>query len=342
MPGHRPVPHQGRQGGAAGCGRPVDGAGHRHRAAGRFDGIACGADHGGDRRPGPAPGQHRSGLGDRADGAGDHGNQVRRLVRRHGWHRTQVGRFALPVGHQSQHAHRPDAVGQGMVELDDERRLAALHAFDHGDFPQRAVPVEGGHRRPAGQRQYRVPRAGRGSRDPAQVPVQVEMRIVAPPGHGEAERGLDDALAERGHQPGYPVDAVDEHVPVGGAVQPVDDDDRRAERRVAFHVPGKRVARVHVSRAGRHLADARTARAGPAGSMVPSSLARGTACLGRRSRREAVARSSGGYVAIYAVGAAAVLAPPCLDLRIISYGNQSLSYGCESIAADCPQSAHVS
>ena len=40
------------------------------------------------------------------------------------------GRFALPVGHQSQHAHRPDAVGQGMVELDDERRLAALHAFD--------------------------------------------------------------------------------------------------------------------------------------------------------------------------------------------------------------------
>ena len=244
------------------------------------------------------------------------------FVRRRGRHVPQVRGFALLVGHDRQHAHRPDAVGQRMVELDDERRLAALDAFDQGDLPQRAGPVEGGHRRPARERQDRVPRAWRGSGDPAQVEVQVEMRIVAPPGDGEAERGLDDALAERGHQPGYPVDALDEHVPVGCAVEPVDDDDRRAERGVAFHVPGERVARPHVRDAGRpHLADTRTASAAPAGPLVPDGPACGTACRGPQ-------------------------VPPGPQIasrpQVISYGNQRVSYGWESIAADSPQSARVS
>jgi hypothetical protein len=157
-----------------------------------------------------------------------------------------------------------------MVQLDDERRFAALQTFDQGDLPQRTGPVECGHRRAARELEHRFPRAGRGSDDPVQVPAQVEMRVIGPPGDGDTKRGFDDVLAERRHQPRDPVHAVDQNLPVRGAIQPVDDHDGRAERGVAFHVPRERVARAHIPTAGRcHLADvsfAGTARAGP---LVP-------------------------------------------------------------------------
>src|SRR6516164_4557715 len=101
-----------------------------------------------------------------------------------------------------------------MMELDDERRLAVLDAVDQGELPQRTVPVEGVHRRTARELQDRLPCPGGRSCDPANMPVQVEMRIVAPPGGGEAKGGFDDALAQRGHEAGYPVNARDQGIPV--------------------------------------------------------------------------------------------------------------------------------
>jgi hypothetical protein len=43
-----------------------------------------------------------------------------------------------------------------------------------------------------------------------------------------------------------PVDLCHEGIPVRSAVQPIDDENRRPERRIAFHTPGKRVTRAHV------------------------------------------------------------------------------------------------
>jgi len=60
---------------------------------------------------------------------------------------------------------------------------------------QRTVPVERVHRRPAREPQDRLPGPGSGGGDPPDVPVQVEIRIVAPPGRDEADEGFDHSLA---------------------------------------------------------------------------------------------------------------------------------------------------
>jgi len=104
-----------------------------------------------------------------------------------------------------------------MAELDDERRLAVFEAFDQGEFPQWTVPVESVHHRPARELENRLPCPGSGSGDPADMPVQVEVRIVAPPGGGQAEG--DSATRWRSEGMSRVIRSTrDQGIPVRGAV----------------------------------------------------------------------------------------------------------------------------
>jgi hypothetical protein len=124
--------------------------------------------------------------------------------------------------------------------------------------------------------------------------VQVEVGVIGPPRNGEAERGFDDVLPERGHQPRDPVDAVDQHLPLGRAIQPVDDHDGRAERGVAFHVLGERVARAHICTVGRcHPADGSVADPARTGPFVPGAPPQ-VPCSRRALRREGGAQGRRG------------------------------------------------
>ena len=114
----------------------------------------------GERRPRPSPRETGGALSDDDGGAGDHAAQVDRLAVRHWRHVAWVRWLALQVEQDGQHPHPAHSVGQGVVELQYQRRLTVSHALDQGELPQRPVLVEGAHRRTARQFQHRLPWCG--------------------------------------------------------------------------------------------------------------------------------------------------------------------------------------
>ena len=95
---------------------------------------------------------------------------------------ARVVRLALEVEQHHRQLDRADAVGDRVVELLDDGRLAVGQPLDHGELPERASPVEALHPDRLGQVEQRAPVARSGSAHAAQVVVEVEVGVEDPPG----------------------------------------------------------------------------------------------------------------------------------------------------------------
>ena len=93
---------------------------------------------------------------------------------------ARVVRLALEVEQHHRQLDGADAVGDRVVELLDDGRLAVDQALDHGELPQGPRPVEALHPDRLGQVEQRAPVARRGSAHATQVVVEVEVGVDDP------------------------------------------------------------------------------------------------------------------------------------------------------------------
>ena len=164
------------------------------------------------------------------------------------------------------------------MDLLDERRSAVGHALHERELPQRSAPVEAGHGGGLGHVEHgaQIPRSG--AARPTEVERQVEVLVDDPTGRSDAERCVDDALAQAGQEPADPLHAGHETVPARGPVELGDGHDGGAQQRIVLDVPQHRIGRVEgVVRPLRH----RRARR-PLGPLriVVSGLAHGSPASG--------------------------------------------------------------
>ena len=97
-----------------------------------------------------------------------------------------------------QHAEQFDAgdpVDHAVVDLEDDRPLPILEAFDEPCLPKWALAIERMRHDPADEAAERRVVAGSGQRRVPQVVAEVEVRVVCPHRPPELERHRADALA---------------------------------------------------------------------------------------------------------------------------------------------------
>ena len=144
---------------------------------------------------------------------------------------------ALEVEVLQGHLHATDAVGDGVVHLLHERRLAATEPLDDGELPQRAGAVEQvdhGQRRQIEQL-AQAPRLGQG--DPPHVVVDLEVRIVDPQGRRQVGRGRLHTPPEPRHRSDRPFHPRPEPVEVRRTIEHRDVPERRRQVRVLLEAP---------------------------------------------------------------------------------------------------------
>ncbi len=155
------------------------------------------------------------------------------------------GRLAREVEQARGHRHAADAVGDGVVQLHDDRRALTVPPLDQGHLPQRTVAVEvllghllgDAHQRPVG------PVAG--DVEPLEVEGEVEVRVDLPARRDRGDRVADDPLAQLGDRQGHPGDPFDQQLDLRVAVEHGHGDDHRAQDRVPLHAPHHRVEGAH-------------------------------------------------------------------------------------------------
>ena len=84
------------------------------------------------------------------------------------------------IAQPGEYAGRRDAIGDAVVDLDQDRPTIALEAFDEPAFPQRAVPVQSALQHVGDHPEQFVVVTRTGHRQPADVTAEVESRIVDP------------------------------------------------------------------------------------------------------------------------------------------------------------------
>ena len=123
--------------------------------------------------------------------------------------------------------------------------LAVGQAVDHGELPQRPGPVEALHGDRLRHVEQVAQRAVAGGARPAQVVVEVEVRVDLPARRRDRQRVGHDALAQAGHEPRRAVEALDQPVVIGGPVEHRHRGDRRPQQRVLLDRPHERVGVAH-------------------------------------------------------------------------------------------------
>jgi hypothetical protein len=120
----------------------------------------------------------------------------------------------LELEHHEGDLHRPHAVGDGVVDLEDQGGPVVLQPLHDGDLPERPGPVEALHRDRLGQIEHRPDAAVATGPHEAQVEVEVEVGIDLPAGRRDRERVRADPLPHAGDEAGAPVDEVAHPNPV--------------------------------------------------------------------------------------------------------------------------------
>ena len=157
-----------------------------------------------------------------------------------------VGRgVGLEVDEAHRHAQPTHAVGDGVVQLGQQRGATAFEAVHNGELPQRAGGVEGvlGHQ--GGQVQELALDARRWQGHVADVVVEVELGIVHPLRDGQRSHGHMDALAETGGVLQRALDATSQAGHVGAVLQDGHVGERGAQHRVALDAPHQRLGGCH-------------------------------------------------------------------------------------------------
>ena len=149
-----------------------------------------------------------------------------------------VGAVLAPAGVEArQQRHHPEAVGGGVVHLQQVRSLAVGEPFEQHHLPRGSGPVEGGHGDLLGGDQQRRPGGGLGQPGTAHVVVEVEVVVDGPSGDRPADGALRHPLAEARHQAGGPVVGLDQAIPVGSGVEQLQTDHGGAKGRVGLPPP---------------------------------------------------------------------------------------------------------
>ena len=166
-----------------------------------------------------------------------------------GWllrHGPEVGcRGAREVEQAGCHRHPPDAVGDGVVQLDDDRGPLAVPALHEGHLPQWPVPVEVLLAHLLGDPHERPVRAISGDVEPLEMEGEVEVGIELPARRDGRHRIADHTLAELGNGQRHPGDPVDHQVDLGLLIEDRHGNDDRAQDRVLLHPPHHRIERAH-------------------------------------------------------------------------------------------------
>ena len=161
-------------------------------------------------------------------------------------HRSEVAGIGFDVEQQSRDVHATDAIGERVVKLHHERRLAALEPLDERELPQRPITIEARHPGLASELQDGRQRL-RGRRlEPADVPRQVEIGIDDPTRRGQPQRRRHDPVPKPRRQPRAALEPLRQPIPVRAAIQQQHAHDRRPQQRVLLHVPGERITVAHV------------------------------------------------------------------------------------------------
>ncbi len=142
--------------------------------------------------------------------------------------------------------HHAESVGDGMVDLHDERRALARETLDDAQLPQRAILVEPSSSHPLRVIEYLAPTGtAAGQARPGVVVVHVDVGIVGPAWWGHAGLFVDDVLVEARDRGDDPFDDGIHAGSIRSRVEEPDTGDRGAQQRVAFDVPQHRVAVAH-------------------------------------------------------------------------------------------------
>ena len=181
---------------------------------------------------------------------------LRRLVhaRDHlGVERWRLGRVALEIEELQRQLHAGLAVGDRVVQLLDQCRLAAAQALDDRELPQRAGAIERVGRDQAGEVEELAHRAGLRQRDPAHVVVDVEVWVVDPHRRGEVRRHRLHPLSQPLEHVRGSLDALDELVEAGWPVEHRDVGERARQVRVLLDPPHQPLGVAHLAIEPRHV-----------------------------------------------------------------------------------------
>ena len=160
------------------------------------------------------------------------------------------GRIGLEVEQLLRDAGAGDAVHEAVVELRDQRHLAADDAVDVPHLPQRPAPIELVAHEHAEEVADLPPPARRRDRDAAEVLVDVEVLVLDPHRPVEVERDLLELPAELRH----PGQSLQERAP--DLVEPEAIRFRRIDQREPADVlvPRGRLGRQEQARRSRRVA----------------------------------------------------------------------------------------
>jgi hypothetical protein len=130
-----------------------------------------------------------------------------------------LARLALPVGHGGEDGVAADAVGDGMVELEEQRGPVVAQPLVEPRLPERPRAVERGLVRGRDLAEELVAVVYPAQGVAAQMIVEVECRIDLPVRQRHVERRLDDSVPQARDRQDGPLDRMLQPGKVGRAVE---------------------------------------------------------------------------------------------------------------------------
>ena len=156
-------------------------------------------------------------------------------------------RFTRQIDVLHRHAHTVDPVGDRVMHLRHQRRLASFQAFDDEELPKGSGAVERIEDEQAGQVEQLTHRPRLGKRDASDVEVDVEVGVVSPD-RGTQPGGIRlDPPSEAGNVVDGGIHAGPEPIEVRGPVEDRDRAERRRQERVLLDAPHQRFGVAHLA-----------------------------------------------------------------------------------------------
>jgi len=138
----------------------------------------------------------------------------------------RLGVVGCEVEQRQLQLHPADAVGDRVVDFENQRGGAVGQTVDDGGLPQWPCPIEALHADRLGHRQHVGQGRSLGHGDEAQVVGEVEVRVELPAGRGDRQGVGPHALAEPGDHTAEVVDLVAHPIVVQSTLERADGDDR--------------------------------------------------------------------------------------------------------------------